>query len=352
MACYETGSLMVGKATRPESLVGEHWLPFLDRRGLGDATWSAQRLNGITNDTWLLTRADNDHDEHAYVLRHYRRTSGDAELIFELAALRYLAARSFPVAGVIDAIDGAGFDHVDDRPAALFEYVPGTVGESLDATGSRNLAGGVVAAGLLARMHLLTRHQTFPGSRVERSDPLTRLTRWMSRDGSDPEFLHLPGAADLLARLSQLIEKLTAALNSSSELPVGLVHGDVAPNNLVLDPSGEVAALLDFDDCMYSYVLFDLCSILWAWGRTPGGDIDPQGVGQLVDAYTKVRPLSVEERRLLPDMFAAYMAADGVNRLTWWWRGEGRPRPVSDSTAARCFLELVDSPELRRDLSR
>ena len=342
---------MVSSAQQ-RALIGEQWLPFLSRRSLAGANWWAQQLNGITNETWLLTRADDDRLDDAYVLRHYRRTSGDDELIFELAALRYLAAQGFPVPRVVDALDGPGFDHVDGRPAVLFEFVPGTVGESLDDTGSRDLAGGIVAAGLLARMHLVSRQQTFDGSRVERGDPLVRLTRWMSRDGSDPEFLDVPGATDLLARILHLIEGLTAALDSSSDPWVGLVHGDVAPNNLVLDPSGQVAALLDFDDCMFSYVLYDLCSILWAWGRSSSGHIDPQRVGQLVDAYTAVRQLPDEERRLLPDMFAAYMAADGVDRLTWWWRGEGRPRPVSDSTAARAFLELVDSPQIRSSLTR
>ena len=350
MVREDTGVLMVDRAGRPKAFVGERWLPFLDRRGLGGADWWAQRLDGITNETWLLTGADGDRPDDAYVLRHYRRTRGDADLVFELSALRYLASRAFPVASVVDALDGAGFDQVDGRPAVLFEYVPGTVGESLSETGSRDLVGGIAAAGLLAQMHLVSRHQTFAGSRAERGDPLTRLTRWMSRDGSDPEFLTVPGAADFLHSLSRLIDDITSALDRRSDPWVGLVHGDVAPNNLVLDPSGRVAALLDFDDCMYSYVLYDLCSILWSWGRSSSGQIDPQRARQLVEAYAKVRPLPVDEHRLLPHMFAAYMAADGVDKITWWWRGEGRPRPVSDSSAARGFLELVDNADLRRSL--
>lgn len=348
----DTGVLMVDKPARQGALIGEQWQPFLHRRGLAGADWWAQRLDGITNETWLLTRPDSDRLDDAYVLRHYRRTSGDAEVIFELSALRYLAAQEFPVAGVIDGLDGGGFDHVDGRPAALFEYAPGTVGESLGDTGSRDLAGGITAAGLLARMHLVSRHQTFAGSRAKRGDPLARLTRWVSRDGSDPEFLTLPGAADFLTRLSRLIADIRSALNGSSDLWVGLVHGDVAPNNLVLDPSGEVTALLDFDDCTYSYVLYDLCSILWSWGRSSNGQIDPHRARLLVAAYAKVRPLLDDEHRLLPHMFAAYMAADGVGKISWWWRGEGRPRPVSESTSIRGFLELVGSPDLCRSLSR
>ncbi|MFD2079036.1 Ser/Thr protein kinase RdoA involved in Cpx stress response, MazF antagonist [Actinopolymorpha cephalotaxi] len=332
--------------------LGRQWSPFLHRRGLDTANWRARRLPGVTNETWLLTRADGSRPDERYVLRHYVRTSADAEIIFELAALRYLAANAFPFAGVVDPLDGtAGIDQVDGRPAALFTYVPGIVGESLGDTGAHDLAEGVIAAGLLARMHLVSRHRTFAGSRVERSDPLTRLTRWMSRYGSDPDFSTVPGGAAFLAELSSLIDELTAALETTSGLWVGLVHGDVAPNNLVRDPSGDVAALLDFDDCQYSHVLYDLCSILWSWGRSPDGHVDPRRVRQLVGSYADVRQLSDDERQLLPKLFAAYLAADGVDKVTWWWRGEGRPRPVSESSAARCFLELIANPGLGGTLS-
>ncbi|GAA5030521.1 hypothetical protein [Actinopolymorpha pittospori] len=62
------------------------WRAFLDRRIAGVSDWQAERLNGVTNDTWKLTPADLGKTNASYVARHYRRTQGAAELAFELAS--------------------------------------------------------------------------------------------------------------------------------------------------------------------------------------------------------------------------------------------------------------------------
>src|SRR5690606_22617708 len=137
-------------------------------------------------------------------------------------------------------------------------------------------------------------------ARTERGDPVLRLTRWLRDAGADPGFSAVPGGADLKARISLLVETLVSELAAGTDTWVGLVHGDVAPNNIVLDADGRIVALLDFDDCMHSHVAYDVCSILWAWGRTPSGRLDPDAATELVAAYASVRPLTEDERRLLP----------------------------------------------------
>lgn len=325
-------------------LLGTEWRAFLRRRCLPDGTaWRCERLAGITNEMLLITpEGAEDQGADAYVLRRYGRTAGHDELRFELSAVQFLATRGFPVASVIAADDGTLFEDVAGRPCALFAYVPGSVGPNLPKTGSPSLAEGVTAAHLLARMHQTTRGHTFPGSRTERADPIARLSRWMLKDGSDPDLLAVvPGGRGFLQQLAPLLEQLTHALDQDPDLWVGLVHGDVAPNNIVNDPSGQIAALLDFDDCYHSYVVFDVCSILWAWGRAADGRIDSSRCSALVRAYDAVRPMTIDERRLLPYLFAAYTAADATDKISWWWHGERKPRPVGDSLAAQAFLDIA-----------
>ncbi|MEQ7007431.1 phosphotransferase [Actinopolymorpha sp. B17G11] len=280
----------------------------------------------------------------SYVARHYRRTQGAAELVFELAAVRYLAEQGFPVADVVEAGDGARFDYVQGRPCALFHYVAGTAGDSPGESGCADLTSGITAARLLAQMHLVTRGRTFPGSRSERSDPLMRLTQWVRQDGADPEFLDIPGGPAFLHHLQRLLHTLNFELAQRTHMWVGLVHGDVAPNNLVLDSAGTVAALIDFDDCLYSYVIYDLASILWYWGRSAGGNLDVTRTRRLIEAYCDVRELTADERHLLAPLLAAYLAADAIGQITWWWRGAGKPRPVAEIDTARGYLELTTNP--------
>ncbi|MEQ4210180.1 phosphotransferase [Actinopolymorpha sp. B9G3] len=327
-----------------DSMSEGQWRAFLDRRIVGVSEWRAEKLNGVTNDTWKLTPADPGKTNASYVARHYRRTQGADELVFELAAVRYLAEQGFPVADVVEARDGAPFDHIQGRPCALFKYVDGTAGDSPGETGCADLSSGLTAARLLAEMHLVTQRRTFPGSRSEYGDPIARLTQWVNSEGSDPELVDVPGGPAFLHHLTRLLHTLDTELEHRSNVWVGLVHGDVAPNNLVTDAAGEVAALLDFDDCLYSYVVYDLASILWYWGRSASGDLDKTRIRNLVDAYSDVRELTADERHLLAPLFAAYIAGDAIGQITWWWRGAGKPRPVASIESGRAYLDLTTSP--------
>lgn len=319
------------------------WRAFLDRRIAGVPDWLAERLNGVTNDTWKLTPADPGKSNESYVARHYRRTHGAEELVFELAVVRYLAEHGFPVADVVEASDGARFDYIQSRPCALFNYVDGTAGDSPGETGCADLSSGISAARLLADMHLVTQGRTFPGSRSERSDPIARLTQWIDSDGADPEFIDISGGPAFLHHLTRLLHTLDSELAQRTKVWVGLVHGDVAPNNLVIDSQSRVAALLDFDDCLYSYVVYDLASILWYWGRSASGDLDGARIRRLTDAYSDVRELTADERHLLVPLFAAYIAADAIGKITWWWRGAGKPRPIAAIDTGRAYLDLAAS---------
>lgn len=81
------------------------WRTFLARRGV-----QLRKLRplsgGVINETWLV-------NDHEYVLRRYRRTRADDELLFELSAIQFLAEHEFPTAAVVPATDGKLFDRVE-----------------------------------------------------------------------------------------------------------------------------------------------------------------------------------------------------------------------------------------------
>jgi homoserine kinase type II len=316
------------------------WREFFARRGI-ELAELRPLAGGVINETWLV-------NDREYVLRHYRRTRDSAELLYELSAIRFLADRGFPTAAVVPADDGALFDRVAGRPAALFRYVPGTVGRARESgRGSADIAAGITVARQVAHMHIVSAGAQFPGRRTERGDPMLRLSRWLADEAVDPEFREIAGAPEFLDRLRSHYTALAEILGQEPDLPRGLAHADVAARNIMFNTDGSVAAFLDFDDCLNSYVLYDLCSLVWEWGRDDTGGHDPVRVRRLVDAYDDVRPRTTDERRLLPDLYAAFLAADGAGTTSWWWRGEGNPRPIADSYSAQGFLDLVSEPGWR-----
>jgi Ser/Thr protein kinase RdoA (MazF antagonist) len=109
------------------------------------------------------------------------------------------------------------------------------------------------------------------------------------------------GEVDYELDLSALAEaiKLIASLRTTvteiyatAALPRGLVHNDISARKLLLDAAGSVTAVLDFDDCMTSFLLFDLGRIIEVWGSGTDGNIDLGRVSQLIDAYNSERAIT------------------------------------------------------------
>ncbi|HEY8787779.1 MAG TPA: hypothetical protein VIM10_01390 [Actinopolymorphaceae bacterium] len=66
----------------------------------------------------------------------------------------------------------------------------------------------------------------------------------------------------------------------------------------------------------------------------------------MIESYDAVRPLTLDERTVLPDPFAAYVAADGGDdEQVVAWRIP--PHPISESCPAQAFLDLVADEDWR-----
>ena len=67
----------------------------------------------------------------------------------------------------------------------------------------------------------------------------------------------------------------------------GLIHADLRPSNLMIDDG--VLTVIDFDDCGYSWYLYDFASALTFMEHV---DDAPTMAKEWVEGYSEVRPLS------------------------------------------------------------
>jgi Ser/Thr protein kinase RdoA (MazF antagonist) len=144
------------------------------------------------------------------------------------------------------------------------------------------------------------------------------------------------GMTEFLDGLGALAE----SLGEMPDLPRGLVHNDVNERNVLVDARGRFVALLDFDDCVDSFRLYDVCSLIATWGLDAHRLLDVVRAGELVAAYHRHRPITAAEAEALPDLLACYLGAAGAEVVGNLWRGNAFTAGVTDSYSARTFLGL------------
>lgn len=119
----------------------------------------------------------------------------------------------------------------------------------------------------------------------------------------------------------------------------------VTAANLLLDPAtGEVTAVLDFDDCLTTFQLYDLGPIADVWGRDTELNADLARIEELIATYHAVRPLTDREAELAVDLIATHAAATGVGVLTNLLSKGGQVQDPRDSHSMRFFLDLCAKP--------
>lgn len=269
-----------------------------------------------------------------FVVRQYATATAD-EVEYELAATEFLASRGFPTPPPIRGRDGNLAGHVGGRPAAVFRYAAGRHPAGLDSTVGDDLELGCQAAVLAGRLHSLIRGAVFPGRRTNRLDPLRRIQEFLRGP-----YCALPALESMASSLTSLAAKMSQ-LSGCDELPRGLVHNDISAHNLLVDSrTGSITALIDFDDCITSFLLYDLGRISEVWGRAKDGHVDRFRIRQLVDAYSSERPLTPGEAQHAVTFIAAYAAATGIGFLTGKL-SRGETIGSDDSIAMSIALQLL-----------
>jgi Ser/Thr protein kinase RdoA (MazF antagonist) len=190
----------------------------------------------------------------------------------------------------------------EPRACVLFRWMDGRfVNDRLRPAHLRRV--GALIAGLHDHAHGWVRPAAFVRPRVEtltskgklesiEGFPATQLANVPTQRDVDRALRLvtdlLPASAGLLG---DAIELARASVRALAARPgsVGLIHGDLHPENYLFR-GGEVLAI-DFDDCGWGFLLYDLAEALWELENRPDY---PQLHDALLDGYAIRRPLPVD----------------------------------------------------------
>jgi len=132
----------------------------------------------------------------------------------------------------------------------------------------------------------------------------------------------------VVQRYRYLIEKLP------SQLPVGLVHGDIFYDNVLFEDEN-FKAILDFEDVSRIYKIYDLGMAIVGL-CSEGTDIVIKKVRALVDGYQEVRLLEDIEKDSLQ------LCIEWAAILTSTWRFWKYKIDTPDVDKSEKYMQMVD----------
>ena len=231
----------------------------------------------------------------------------------ETRLIAALAARGVKTPPPVARKDGGLVSEVRGKPAALFPWQLG--GMRCQESVSPEDAERVGEA--LARIHVAGEGLPRGEGRFRPADLEVRLERIAA--ATDPSL----AANDAPLRAS--LARWNAARRA---LPRGLVHGDLFRDNVLWTEDGEISALLDFESASDGVLAYDLMVTILAWCVTD--DLELELAQAIARGYSRVRPLSADEKRGLLGEGCLAAIRFSVTRITDYAMRGGEERVMKD----------------------
>ena len=298
----------------------------ITRLGVGELTALAPCVGGIENTNYFV-----DTTQGRYVLTLFERLTAQ-ELPFYLHLMKHLAERGIPVPGPKADASGAILHHLNGKPAAVVDRLPGRHPTEPSVRQCARVGD------MLARMHLA-------GQDFRRRQPNLRGLDWWGVTVP----LVLPFLTPPQRRLIETelaFQEELATKPSHAALPRGPIHADLFRDNAMFD-GDELTGLFDFYFAGFDTFVFDIAVCLNDWCiEQPTGRLDEERAQAFVGAYDAVRRLRDDEIRLLPAAMRAAALRFWISRL---WdlhlpRDASVLQPHDPSHFERVLRARVDSP--------
>lgn len=243
-----------------------------------------------------------------YVLRYYEQGRSFNAVLFEVNLLNYLKRRTYPCPAPIRNKRGDYVGMHTTKPYVLFEFLEGEHVQHLNKDQQQQLIKKV------AELHTITA-QYRPAHTHDRLNYSVETCGRLAEQAA-----RTINTANAREKLQWLKHELSQ-LDLPSSLPKGVCHCDFHFSN-VLFKDDSFAALLDFDDANYTFLLFDLSGLIASWA-CPYDHValDFVEARKIVSVYHRYRPLNNNEQRHLFDVYKLSILIDCV-----WYFGRGDVR--------------------------
>ena len=234
--------------------------------------------NGILNSNFCIVTKNKK-----YILRIYEANRTLDEEKQELILLDKISS-FIPVSVAIKNIDNEYISVFKNKKFALFKYINGNVVSEIDTHIIREIAMK------LGKLHSFSKDFSF--------EEYNRKTR-IDFDFYYNEIKNLEIDFKFKNELLNLADEVSKY--DFSTLPSGIIHGDIFPDNVLLDEYNNIKVIFDFNESYYAPFIFDIAIVIDFWIQIKDFDFFDKNnfIRDFLNYYSKYRKIKKEELKLL-----------------------------------------------------
>ncbi|BEO89646.1 phosphotransferase enzyme family protein [Fusobacterium nucleatum] len=234
--------------------------------------------NGILNSNFYIKIRNKK-----YILRIYEANRTIDEEKQELILLDRIVD-FIPVSIAIKNIDNEYISIFNNKKFALFEYIDGNSITKIDTHIIREIAI------YLGKLHSFTKDISF-----EKYNRKTRINFDLYYNEIKKSEIDFKFKNELLNSADKI--------NGSdfSILPSGVIHGDIFPDNVLLDDYNNIKVIFDFNESYYAPFIFDIAIVINFWIKINDFDFFTENnlIRDFLNYYSKYRKITKEELKSL-----------------------------------------------------
>ena len=234
--------------------------------------------NGILNSNFYIKTKNKK-----YILRIYEANRTIEEEKQELILLDKIAD-FIPVSTAIKNIDNECISILNNKKIALFEYIDGSFITKIDTHIIREIAM------YIGKLHSFSKDFSF-----EEYNRKTRIDFNFYYNEIKKSEIDFKFKNELLNSADE-ISKYDFSILSS-----GIIHGDIFPDNVLLDKYNNIKVIFDFNESYYAPFIFDIAIVINFWIKINDFDFFTENnlIRDFLNYYSKYRKIEKEELKLL-----------------------------------------------------
>lgn len=234
--------------------------------------------NGILNSNFYIKTKNKK-----YILRIYEANRTIDEEKQELILLDRIAD-FIPVSTAIKNTDNEYISIFNNKKFALFEYIDGNSITKIDTHIIREIAI------YLGKLHSFTKDISF--EKYNRKTRINFVFYYNEIKKSEIDF-------KFKNELLNSADKINGF--DFSILPSGVIHGDIFPDNVLLDEYNNIKVIFDFNESYYAPFIFDIAIVINFWIKINDFDFFTENnlIRGFLNYYSKYRKITKEELKSL-----------------------------------------------------